>query len=64
VSSANPPAFEHFYVPGGSGRWGCGCGARGRAAKGAGGESAGYDSHIHRVLKAARSVADSPERAT
>lgn len=64
MSSANPPAFEHFYVPGGSGRWGCGCGARGRAAEGVGGESAGYDAHIHRVLKAARSVADPQERST
>ncbi len=64
MSSANPPSFEHFYVPGGSGRWGCGFGAWGRAADGAGGESAGYDAHIHRVLKAARAVADPQERAT
>lgn len=64
MSSANPPAFEHFFVPAGPGRWGCGCGERGRAAASAGGALAGYDTHIARVLKAARSTTPRQERSS
>lgn len=60
MTSPQPtPAIEHFYVPGGSGRWGCGCGARGRVTHATGDVAGAFDAHIQKVLRAARANAAS-----
>lgn len=57
TSADQIPAIEHFYVPGGPGRWGCGCGAKGRVSQAAGNVASAFDAHIQKVLRAARASA-------
>ena len=59
TSTEHAPAIEHFYVPGGAGLWGCGCGARGRVTNSAGDVAGAFDAHIQKVLRAARANAAS-----
>lgn len=59
TSAEQTPVIEHFYVPGSAGRWGCGCGARGRVSHAAGDVAGAFDAHIQKVLRAARANAAS-----